>query len=69
METEKEVNAAAKCVVFIAELIRELGEIPSGHLYAQLIGRVTLDQYNSLISIVKKTFPVKEVNHNLIWTV
>jgi hypothetical protein len=51
----------------IAYTIRELGSIPSGHLYALLMGDMSLDTYNGLIDLLKRTHMVAEKNHMLTW--
>ena len=38
----------------IASLIKEVKEIPSGHLYAQLMGKMSLDQYQNMIATLQK---------------
>lgn len=53
--------------IAIAEAIRELKEIPSGHLYARVSQYITLDAYNSIISALKTAGLVKEQNFLLTW--
>ena len=53
MQTKEEIQSAFKTVQAIAEAIREVKEIPSGHLYAQVMGKLSLDQYNQILSILK----------------
>lgn len=44
------VKAAVEIAMAVAEAIRELGEIPSGHLYAKLmLYGVTLTQHQSIL--------------------
>lgn len=43
--------------------------MPSGNLYAQLMNRMSLSQYNDALSIVKSMGLVKEgASHLLTWT-
>lgn len=52
----------------IAEAIRDLGNVPSGHLYAQLCGAVTLNQYEGIISILIDAGLVRRASsHLLTW--
>jgi len=51
----------------VGEAIRDLGSVPSGHLYAQLMGRMDLDTYNKLIGLLKQANLVEESNHLLTW--
>jgi hypothetical protein len=64
---EEQKNAVTKVVLALTETIKELGSIPSGHLYAQIMDRVSLSQYTQLIKMVKGTGLVKEENHLLSW--
>jgi len=67
MTTTTQIQGTIKVVAAIAETIRELGSIPSGHLYAQLVGRMTLEQYNGVIDTLKNAGLVREEAHLLIW--
>ena len=65
-DTEK-VKSAVRVIQAVAEAIRELKEIPSGHLYAQLMGKMSLDTYNQIIATLKNAGLVKEEFHYLTW--
>ena len=67
MITEQEKQAAVQMLKAVAEAIRELGRVPSGHLYAQLMGFLSLDQYTKAIDILKQMGLVEEKYHELIW--
>jgi hypothetical protein len=55
-------------IVAVSECIRELHEIPNGHLYAQLVGKVSLVEYESLIRILINAKLVKQDrSHMLRW--
>ena len=60
-------QTAVKCVALIAEAIREAREIPSGHLYAQVMGIMPLEVYSDIIAIVKRAGLVSESGHMLKW--
>jgi hypothetical protein len=62
-----ELKAGVAMIAAVAEAIREVGQIPSGHLYARLQGKVTLDGYNKLIGILKNAKLIEENNHLLTW--
>lgn len=34
----------------VADCIKDLEEVPSGHLYAQLVGFLTLENYNLILA-------------------
>ncbi len=67
MENHTKTNAATQIAVVIGQTIRDLKEIPSGHLYAILMGSLNLDEYQRIISALKKTGLVSESNHLLTW--
>lgn len=54
-------------VVLLGWAIREAGEIPSGHLYAQVMGHFTYNGYMSALAILKYSRMITEVNHLLKW--
>jgi hypothetical protein len=51
----------------VSECIKELGTVPSGHLYAGLMGSLSLDQYNQIISAMLDMGLIKESGHLLTW--
>lgn len=56
-------------VVAIAEVIRELSEVPSGHLYARVSDKLDFSQYEQVIGILKRVGFIKETKgHLLRWT-
>lgn len=67
MSNQAQVNAAVQIVVAVGQAIREAKSIPSGHLYAHLMGRMNLETYNKVIGVLKNTGAVKEENHVLTW--
>jgi hypothetical protein len=64
----KQEMAALKILQAVAETIREMGEVPSGVLYAHLMGMVDLETYTALIGILKRAGVVQESGHVLRWT-
>ena len=67
MATQQETEIALKILRAVAEAIRELGNVPSGHLYARLMDKLTLDQYNKVINCLVKAKMVTNSNHLLTW--
>ena len=51
----------------ISLAIRDLKRVPSGHLYAVLMGKMDLELYNGIIQILKNAGLVKEESYELIW--
>lgn len=67
MITPDQIKAAMAMTQAVAETIKTLGSVPSGHLYARLMGHMSLQTYESLIGLIKKSGLVKEENNLLIW--
>ena len=65
--TKQDTKAALQIVMAVAEAIRELKRVPNGHLYAQLMGKMSLESYSSIITILKNTGLVEERFNELIW--
>jgi len=65
--TAEQVKAATMVVVTVGQAIRELGSVPNGHLYARLMGHLSLDSYNAVIETLKKAGVVKEENNVLTY--
>ncbi len=60
--------AALNAVKALADAIRELGRVPSGHLYASIMGSVDLETYQAVIDILKRASLVSEDGaHELRW--
>ena len=41
-------------MIAVAETIREVGECPSGTIYAAIVGRVSLEGYNKILGILTR---------------
>lgn len=61
------IKLVNEVVDLVAGAIKELGEVPSGHLYAALSGSLTLNVYQSIIARLVKRGDVKISNHLLTW--
>jgi hypothetical protein len=67
--SKQQIKSALAVLTAVAETIREVAEVPSGHLYAQLMGKVTAQGYASMIDRLKGAGLVREDgNHILTWT-
>lgn len=63
-----QTKAALSVVLVVAECIRDLGSVPSGHLYAQLMGHFTLQQYESVVgALVGAGVVRRDASHVLTW--
>jgi hypothetical protein len=62
------VKAAVNVIVAVADCIRELRTVPSGHLYARLMGHLSIDDYQSVIATLIRAGLVHEhPSHLLEW--
>lgn len=64
---QEDVTSAIKICAAVAEAIRELGEVPSGHLYARLMEFVDIHQYDAVINTLIRAQLVERKNHLLRW--
>lgn len=67
--TPAELKSTLALIYAVAEAIREAGPIPSGHLYARLMGMLTLVQYEKIISVLKGARVITEKGNLLTWSV
>jgi putative acetyltransferase len=67
-DEQAKVKAVVQGIKAIADAIRDLGKVPSGELYAQLMNHMTLDQYNQVIDILKGAGVIDVKNHEITWT-
>jgi hypothetical protein len=65
--SKQELLAGLNILAAVAETIREAGEVPSGTIYAALVGKVTMEGYTSLLRTLKGAGLVEEKNHLLRW--
>jgi hypothetical protein len=71
MNSMSQVEAALQAVRVahaVAEVIRNVGEIPSGHLFAQVMGVMDLRQYEQVIDLLVDARLVERMpSHLLRW--
>lgn len=66
--TLEQAKAYFNLVKSFAEIIRAAGSIPSGHLYVQVMNKMSLDQYALIIETLKSAGLVREAqSHLLTW--
>lgn len=70
--TPEQRRVAILFIQTIADCIRDLGEVPSGHLYAHLmampgLSNMSASDFQALIGHLKQARLVKESNHLLTW--
>lgn len=68
MSHTSEAIAVVRIAQAVAETIRDLREVPSGHLYARLMGVMTLQQYEQVIDLLIDAHLVERTpSHLLRW--
>ncbi len=61
-------NTAVNAALAMAEAIRTLGSVPSGHLYAQVMNTLSLASYDNVIrALVNARLVRKDSSHLLTW--
>lgn len=64
----EQIKAAAGIVLAIADAIKELGQVPSGHLYAHLMGLLSIGAYEQAVQILVDAKVVqRDASHVLTW--
>jgi hypothetical protein len=69
MPTTSEVSSAINAIKAVADCIQELGQVPNGVLYSQLMGVMSLNQYNQIIGILERSGVIENRNNVLVWVV
>jgi len=67
MPTERQIDLALEALRALADCIKELKEVPSGHLYIRVMSRMDIDVYEVLIGKLISSGLVEKKNHLLIW--
>jgi hypothetical protein len=66
--THDQVRAAIEVTRAVADCIRELRQVPSGHLYARLMGHLSIEQFEQIIStLVHANLVRRHPSHLLEW--
>ena len=63
MTQEEKMKAAVQIMKAVAESIKEAGSIPSGHLYAQLMGKMSLGSYEKMIDAMRRMGVIQIEDH------
>ena len=64
---KEQIRAAIEIVRLLADTIRQLKRVPSGELYAHVMGSMDLATYERVIQTLKNTGLVAESSHMLEW--
>jgi hypothetical protein len=54
-------------IFVVTETIRDLKEVPAGHLYAQLMNHMSLSTFESIVALLVRAKLVTRKNHLLTW--
>lgn len=65
--TKDELKAAFDMLMAVAEGIRELGQVPEGHLYARLMDKIDLDGFNAMMRQLTGAKLIKIEHHLITW--
>jgi hypothetical protein len=60
-------TATIRIVSALGQAIRDLGSVPSGHLYASVMGSLNLSEYQAAIGILIQAKLVEDRHHLLVW--
>lgn len=66
-EKSNTTNAMFMRMLAIGDTIHKLGQIPEGHLYAQVMGKMTVDEFNLYTGLLIKNKLVKRQHNILHW--
>lgn len=61
------MTAELQIIMAVADAVKALGSVPSGHLYARLMGRMSLAEYDGIVAVLKRAKLVEERHHLLTW--
>lgn len=67
--TKAETAAALNIMLAVTEAIRGLKEVPSGVLYANLMGKLSLEAYQKIIGMLERNKLIEVTSSHVIrWT-
>ena len=67
--SNEEVGQAIQTLKAVADTIKELGSVPSGELYARLMGHMSIQTYDKIIGILVNGQIIRKESNLLIWNV
>ena len=67
MDTEQQKKALL-ILMAVSDTVREMGEVPSGHIYAALTGKVDFQGFQGVIRTLKGAGLIKQNGDLLVWT-
>lgn len=66
---KSEIEQALQIIQVLGRAIMDAGKIPSGHLYAAVMTKISLETYQSAIGLLERQGIIKSENDLLIWNI
>jgi hypothetical protein len=64
----REQAAALEICLAVADSIRALGSVPAGHLYATVLGHMSLESFEAVIrTLIRSGVVRRDASHLLTW--
>ena len=67
--TAAQLKAGFAALTALAEAIRELKQIPSGHLYARVMNHMDINAYEKAISLLCNSGVIRKNGDLLVWDI
>lgn len=65
--TQAQMKMALQITTAVLETIREAKRVPSGTIYAAVMGKMDFEAYTKMIDLIVRTGLVKQISHELVW--
>ena len=65
--TQRQMEAGLAIVRAVADAVKALGTEPSGHLYARVMGRLSLSEYQQIIGMLVRARVIEQRGDVLHW--
>lgn len=65
--TRDDIRNAIELVAAVGICIKDLKQVPSGELYSQICGKVTIENYNLILDRLKSAQLIQVQNHLITW--
>ena len=66
-EARNAIKAAVELTVTIGRAVRERGQISAGDIYAAVMGKVSLQQFEAMVNALVNAGAVKRSGQLLVW--
>ncbi len=67
MASQAQVKAGLEVIRAIADAIREVKQVPAGHLYAAVMGTLSLSAFTRIVDMLVRSGLVRKQGDLLIW--